>query len=63
MCDVSIYDVSVLDEMGEICQQQAVQISGGRFTSTDKHTWSEQKIGGYGKFLMPLLADCHMNTG
>lgn len=69
MCEVSIYDVSVLDEMGEICQHQAVQISSGRFTSirpftaTDKRIRAEQKIDGSGKLLKPPLADCHMHTG
>lgn len=70
MRNLFITDIAVLMADGQIKEHQDVRVMDGVIQSVTGHTSDASKtsagetvLSGYGKLLMPGLADCHMHTG
>ena len=70
MHNLFITDIAVLMADGQIKEHQDVRVMDGVIQSVTGHTSDASKasvgetvLSGYGKLLMPGLADCHMHTG
>lgn len=64
-----VSDIAVLMEDGRISEHQDILVNDGMIRSVTKHDASFRPepdtvlLSGFGKLLMPGLADCHMHTG